>query len=126
MSDTKTIAKAVAYFRQKKHWSRSTLATRAGITASYISMLERGQRTGQVREDTLWKLASALEVSVDALTEFTGEEKAAKVAKEAAATYGEKKRTERLFRMLQQLTDDQLEALELFVERLLARGIGRG
>ena len=45
--------------------SQDTLAKRAGITQSYLSEIEIGRKTGDVR--TLRKLADALKVSLDNL-----------------------------------------------------------
>lgn len=124
---TAKVAKAVKFFREEKHWSRSMLASKSGLTVSYISMLERGQRTGELRDNTLWKLADALGVTASDLVEFTGDRRQAKSGRvsEKGPAYGSGTREARLFKLLNQLSDEQLEALELFVDRLLAKGIGR-
>ena len=46
--------------RLRKRLSQEELAAKAGLSVSYISMLERGQRTPPL--DTLESLASALSV----------------------------------------------------------------
>ena len=46
--------------RQEKAWTQGELATRAGITQSYLSQLEGRAKTGTA--ETLEKLAKALEV----------------------------------------------------------------
>lgn len=47
--------------RLRRRMSQETLAGKAGLSVSYISMLERGQRTPPL--DTLQSLARALSVS---------------------------------------------------------------
>lgn len=47
--------------RTKLHLSQEALAAKAGICVSYVSMLERGQRSPPL--DTLEKLAGALETT---------------------------------------------------------------
>jgi transcriptional regulator with XRE-family HTH domain len=47
--------------RTKKKLSQETLAAKAGLSVSYISMLERGERTPPL--DTLELLAKALGVT---------------------------------------------------------------
>lgn len=54
-----------------KRWSQQDLARRARITPSYLSMIERGQRTPNL--DTLTIVAKALGVPVAEL--FVGWEK---------------------------------------------------
>ena len=51
--------------RQQKKISQEVLAQKAGLSVSYISMLERGQRTPPL--DTLESLAKALSVSATSL-----------------------------------------------------------
>ena len=51
--------------RLRKKLSQEALAAKAGLSVSYISMLERGQRTPPL--DTLESLAKALSVSATAL-----------------------------------------------------------
>jgi ribosome-binding protein aMBF1 (putative translation factor) len=55
----------LAFFRKKRGMSQDTLAKRAGITQSYLSEIEIGRKSGDVR--TLRKLADALKVSLDNL-----------------------------------------------------------
>lgn len=47
--------------RMRKKLSQESLAHKAGLSVSYISMLERGQRTPPL--DTLETLAKALSIS---------------------------------------------------------------
>jgi transcriptional regulator with XRE-family HTH domain len=51
--------------RMRKKLSQESLAHKAGLSVSYISMLERGQRTPPL--DTLETLAKALSISAVSL-----------------------------------------------------------
>ncbi len=51
--------------RRRKKLSQEALAHKAGLSVSYISMLERGQRTPPL--DTLESLAKALSISATSL-----------------------------------------------------------
>ncbi|HTT71302.1 MAG TPA: helix-turn-helix transcriptional regulator [Anaeromyxobacteraceae bacterium] len=51
--------------RLRRKLSQEALAAKAGLSVSYISMLERGQRTPPL--DTLESLAKALSVSATSL-----------------------------------------------------------
>jgi transcriptional regulator with XRE-family HTH domain len=51
--------------RMRKKLSQEALATKAGLSVSYISMLERGQRTPPL--DTLESIAKALAVTATTL-----------------------------------------------------------
>jgi transcriptional regulator with XRE-family HTH domain len=51
--------------RLRRKLSQEALASRAGLSVSYISMLERGQRTPPL--DTLESIAKALAVSASVL-----------------------------------------------------------
>jgi DNA-binding XRE family transcriptional regulator len=55
----------LAFFRKKRGMSQDTLAKRAGITQSYLSEIEIGRKSGDIR--TLRKPADALKVSLDNL-----------------------------------------------------------
>jgi transcriptional regulator with XRE-family HTH domain len=55
----------LAFFRKQRGMSQDTLAKRAGITQSYLSEIEIGRKSGDIR--TLRKLADALKVSLDNL-----------------------------------------------------------
>lgn len=119
MGEISTIGKAIAYYRERKRWTRGQLATYSGVTASYISKMEKGHLRGNARWSTLEKLAKPLEVTVEDLTGFDPKE-----LKEEKAPYhvGTSDRAERLAQKLGALSDDELEGLELLVERLLRRG----
>jgi len=55
----------LAFFRKKRGVSQDDLAKRAGITQGYLSEIEIGRKSGDVR--TLRKLADALKVTLDSL-----------------------------------------------------------
>jgi len=61
MSLTKVVAKNLRSLRARRKLSQERLATKARLSVSYISMLERGQRSPPL--DTLEALAKALNVS---------------------------------------------------------------
>ena len=52
----------LAFFRRKRGMSQDTLAKRAGITKSYLSGIEIGRKSGDVR--TLRKLANGLKTTL--------------------------------------------------------------
>lgn len=53
-------ASNVRRLRAKKHLSQKALADKVGISVSYVSMLERGQRSPPL--ETVEKMAKALSV----------------------------------------------------------------
>jgi DNA-binding XRE family transcriptional regulator len=55
----------LAFFRKKRGMSQDDLAKRAGMTQGYLSEIEMGRKSGDVR--TLRKLADALKVTLDSL-----------------------------------------------------------
>jgi len=61
MSLSKLVAMNLRTVRQRRHLSQVTVAQKAGVSVSYVSMLERGQRTPPL--ETLETLAKALAVS---------------------------------------------------------------
>jgi len=65
MSLKEAVATNLKKTRTKKKLSQDALATKAGVSVSYVSMLERGQRSPPL--DTLESLAKALEVPATAL-----------------------------------------------------------
>lgn len=67
MALTDTVCRNLQAERAKKKLSQETLAAKAGLSVSYISMLERGQRSPPL--DTLEALAKALGVRPVALLE---------------------------------------------------------
>lgn len=56
----------VRVFRDYRGFGLRQLATAAGLSASYLSEIESGVKTGSV--DSLRRLADALDVSIDLLT----------------------------------------------------------
>ena len=55
----------LAFFRKKRGMNQNDLARRVGITQGYLSEIEVGRKSGDVR--TLRKLADALKVTLDSL-----------------------------------------------------------
>jgi DNA-binding XRE family transcriptional regulator len=55
----------LAFFRKKRSMSQDDLAKRTGITQGYLSEIEIGRKSGDVR--TLRKLADALKVTLESL-----------------------------------------------------------
>jgi DNA-binding XRE family transcriptional regulator len=55
----------VQVWREKRGMGLRDLARRAGMSPAHLSMLERGQRNGSL--DTLRRLATALDTTIDAL-----------------------------------------------------------
>jgi transcriptional regulator with XRE-family HTH domain len=60
MTLEQAVTKNLRAFRAQKKLSQQTLARKAGISVSYVSMLERGTRTPPL--DTMEALAKALGV----------------------------------------------------------------
>lgn len=63
-----TIGRAAAVIRRSHGWSQQFVADRAGISKSYLSRLERGERSIDSRH-LIVALARALEVSPTELTQ---------------------------------------------------------
>lgn len=61
MTLAKTVAKNLRLMRAHQNISQAGLAKKAGVSMSYISMMERGKRTPPL--ETLEALAKALKVS---------------------------------------------------------------
>jgi DNA-binding XRE family transcriptional regulator len=64
----------LAFFRRKRGMSQDDLAKRTGITQGYLSEIEIGRKSGDVR--TLRKLADALKVTLDSLVTDRPDEEA--------------------------------------------------
>jgi transcriptional regulator with XRE-family HTH domain len=60
----------VRYFRTKKGWKQEVLAAEAGLNQSEISKIENGHVKG-LKEDTIRKVANALELQPEALARGT-------------------------------------------------------
>ncbi len=65
MSIVQAVAENLKAQRARKKLSQEAVAAKAGLSVSYISMLERGQRTPPL--DTLESLAKALSISATSL-----------------------------------------------------------
>ena len=65
MSLAQVFAKNLQALRSRKHLTQQDLATRAGISVAYVSMLERGQRSPPL--DTIDAIARSLKVPAVAM-----------------------------------------------------------
>ena len=74
MALEKVVTENLRTLRTQKKLSQEALAQKAGISVSYVSMLERGQRTPPL--DTLEALGKALGVAPVALLEELPRQKA--------------------------------------------------
>lgn len=59
------LGKRVAYLRKERHLTQLALSLESGLSKSYISDLERGERNATV--EVLQRLASALKVTLEEL-----------------------------------------------------------
>ncbi|WP_338630869.1 helix-turn-helix transcriptional regulator [Clostridium baratii] len=57
---------SIDYFRKKKKLSYTDIAKKTGYSVAYINMLAKGKRNNP-RMETLKKIASVLEVTIDDL-----------------------------------------------------------
>lgn len=67
-SDVVTLGKRIAAAREDRHWSKSDLARRANVAASYITRIERGD-FDRPSVDRVKAIADALHLNVSDLTE---------------------------------------------------------
>ena len=67
---TVLVGERIKELRKQSTLSQEQLAVQAGLTTSYIGMLERGLKSPTV--DTLEKIAIALEVEIEELFRFPG------------------------------------------------------
>lgn len=65
ISATKTSGKRIALWRKFRGLKRDDLAKKAGVTGSYISMIENGKRKGDI--DLFKKIANIIGCDVDDL-----------------------------------------------------------
>ena len=65
MSLAKNFARNVKAARTRKQMTQDAIAVKAGVSVSYISMLERGQRSPPL--DTLERIAKVLKVPATTL-----------------------------------------------------------
>ena len=64
---TKEIGERIRGYRNKKGWSQSELAERAGCHFTFIGSVERGEKVPTI--DTVFKICKALELPMDVLFE---------------------------------------------------------
>lgn len=65
LAEAKTSGKKIAIWREYRGLKRDALATKAGVSGSYISMIENDKRKGDI--DLFKKIATALSCDVDDL-----------------------------------------------------------
>jgi transcriptional regulator with XRE-family HTH domain len=80
-----TIGKRLRYLRYTRNWTKAKLADVSKVPITTISLVERGIRSGEgLSLDTIRRLASAFNITVDALISQEledGEPKPAAVAR---------------------------------------------
>lgn len=65
--DIKTLGKNLRMFRIDKKLSQEDLATLAGVSRNYISMIERGSQGINISDQIIQKLAGGLNITIDQL-----------------------------------------------------------
>lgn len=63
----KEIGLKIAYYRKKKGYTQAQLSEMVGISSNYLSLIERGNYGNSYSIETLFKIASALDVKVNDL-----------------------------------------------------------
>lgn len=63
----KEIGLKIAYYRKKKGYTQAQLSEIVGISSNYLSLIERGNNGHSYSIETLFKIANALDVSVNEL-----------------------------------------------------------
>ncbi len=63
----KEIGLKIAYYRKKKGYTQAQLSEMVGISSNYLSLIERGNNGHSYSIETLFKIANALDVSVNEL-----------------------------------------------------------
>ncbi len=63
----KTTISKIRTMRKRKGWTQAQLAEKSGVSANYIALLERGDRTPSLK--LLSRIADALEVKVSSIFE---------------------------------------------------------
>lgn len=112
------LGQAIRYYRELKRWSVGQLSRYSNVSGPHILEVENGKRAGNMRQSTLEKIANALDVRVEDLINFNPH----KLAEPKPEYSTEGTRRHQLFQRLNQLSDEQLEALENFLELILNRG----
>lgn len=68
MDEKRLLGKRISEIRKRQHLSQERLAERAGISAQYVSNIERGKENPTL--DLLLRLAEALRVSLGQMCDF--------------------------------------------------------
>lgn len=69
IEEYKQIGAKIVYYRKLRGYTQETLAFRTGISAAYLSRIERGANTKGVPLFTFMKIAKALGVNISKLLE---------------------------------------------------------
>jgi len=94
--------------RELRGWSQQELSKRSGLQVTAISHFENGKRTPSF--ENLRKLSDALSVASDFLL---GREEKPQIAGEKMA---------QLFRNVEKMTDDDINAMQMMANALVAKG----
>lgn len=111
------IGKAIRHYRKQKDWSQTDLARACGMASNYLSEIESGRKSGNLRSETLYKIAMALGVQTSDLLYFNGEPKVSEVS----PPYNPSKQA-RLLALLEGLSEEALSAIEVIVLLLKKKG----
>lgn len=65
----KRLGNKIAYYRKMKDYTQKDLATRADISVSYLSRIERGKYIKGIPISTIMRIATALEIKANKLLE---------------------------------------------------------
>ena len=60
-----SIGKKIRYYRETKKWTQEDFAEKAGLSLTYVGMIERGEKVPKL--ETFINIANVLEVSADIL-----------------------------------------------------------
>ena len=70
-SQTQLLADAIRKHRKARHWSANTLSLKAGLSASYVALLESGRST-RPSVQVVAQIAAALDVPMDDIVRDMG------------------------------------------------------
>lgn len=73
MNKMPLIGQAIRYYRKRKGWTKKELADAAGLSESYISLLESGERGEKISFTKLNQLAAALGKTAQELADWRPE-----------------------------------------------------
>jgi transcriptional regulator with XRE-family HTH domain len=116
-----SIGLAVEYYRNRKRWTQGQLATYSGIAQSYISKLESGKSTGNLRKSTVEKLARTLEIETHDLLYYAPNNEQRFTLTKTPNGYTVDERRAKLIAKLSQLDAAALDAIENLLD-LITKG----